>query len=64
MHQAQDKKTLNKYKELSKTMLDKIENQQTLLSDLSYKHMGYLSRIQDPVAAPPAPHKPTERTKL
>ena len=46
--------TLNKFKELCTTMLDIVEKHSTLFSDLSHKHIGYLSRIPPPVAVPPA----------
>ena len=50
MHQVQDQQTINKYKELYATMLDIIAKHQNLFSDLSHKHMSYLSMIPDPSA--------------
>ena len=59
---APDQQTLKKYKELSTTMLDIVEKHSTLFSYLSHKHIGYLSRIPEPLDVPPAAHKPAETT--
>ena len=49
---AHDKQVINKYTDLSKTMLDTVKEQTNLWTELSTKHMPYLCRIPDPTPRP------------